>query len=98
MKKFISLTLIAMIMLFAFAGCGMGKAASDVASGAGNAVSDAASGVGNAASDVVGGNTQGSTNGFTDGTVTDDDGIIGNENTTTHDNNVDSTSASDALV
>lgn len=96
MRKIISLALIAMIMLFAFAGCGMGNTVSDVVSDAGSAVSDAASDAGNAASDVMENNTQNST--VSNGAVTDDDGIIGNENNPTSNNSVDSTSASDALI
>ena len=70
MKKLLLLISAAAILVLSFVGCGMGKAASDAASGVGNAASDIASGAGSAASDIGG------------CSVTDRDGVIGNENET----------------
>ena len=53
---------------------GVGEAAKDVTNGVGNAVKDVTNGAGNAVRDV----TDGATNGES-GTVSDNDGVIGNE-------------------
>lgn len=76
MKKLICIITSALIMSFAFTGCGEGK--DKLASDASDMGSDIVSEVETMASDMM-----------SDGTVTDDDGIIGNEGNNSNSNNDD---------
>ena len=96
MKKTVCIISAAVLMLFSFAGCGNDnmnngdtkttqKASSDMQDDVSKAADDVTKAVDDMAGDMSG------ADGMTDGTVTDDDGIIGNENTedTKNDNNAD---------
>lgn len=88
MKKFVSMLAAALIMTLCFAGCGNDK------NNGNNVVDDAATAVSDAASDVIGGAETIASDIVDDGTVTDGDGIIGNENKESTANNNSATEGS----
>lgn len=84
MKKIMCVLAAAAMMSFCFVGCGNDNNKNSAVENASKAVSDVGSQIATIASDVVG-----------DGTVSDTDGIIGNDENGTSDNNRNNVDATD---
>lgn len=90
MKKTICIVSAAVLMLFSFAGCGKDNKSDGDTAATETTSSDLMEDITKAVDDLTGDTS--AADGMDDGTVTDEDGIIGNENsdaTNSNDNNAD---------